>query len=134
MCLYTKCLFCVSELTLSSAETIILVWLEKTTINDVHLIKDLKPVAKNLKLKLLRNKDKTAHIRAIASTLLKQGKVKVNAPLGNITRDDVVLNKKWLLHCKSVSMATSTVSADFITLVSIDKVNHDQKCWANQGT
>ena len=94
MCLYSKCLFCVSGLTLSSAETIVLAWLERTTINDVHLIKDLKPVAKTLKLKLLRNKDKTAHIRAIASTLSKQGKVKVTAPLENITRDDVVLNKK----------------------------------------
>ena len=129
----TKCLFCVSELTLSSAETIILVWVERTTINKVHLIKDLKPIAKNLKLKLLRNKDETAHIRAIASTLypLQQGKVKVNAPLGNITRDDVVVNKKRLLHCKSMSMANSTVSADFITLDKV--VNHDQKCWANQG-
>lgn len=90
----TECLFCVSELTLSSADTIILVWLDRATVNDVHLIKDLKPIAKSLNLKLLRNKDKTAHIRAIASTLLKQGKVKVNAPLGNITRDDVVLNEK----------------------------------------
>lgn len=71
-----------------------MVWLDRATVNDVHLIKDLKPIAKSLNLKLLRNKDKTAHIRAIASTLLKQGKVKVNAPLGNITRDDVVLNEK----------------------------------------
>lgn len=102
--------------------------MERTTINKVHLIKDLKPIAKNLTLKLLRNKDETAHIRAIASTLypLQQGKVKVNAPLGNITRDDVVVNKKRLLHCKSMSMANSTVSADFITLDKV--VNHDQKC------
>ena len=103
----TKCLFCVSQLTLSSAETIILVWVERT-INKVNLIKDLKPIVKNLKLKLLRNKDKTTHICVIAGTPLKQGKVKVN---------------------------TSTVSADFTTLVWIDKVvNHVQKCWANQGT
>ena len=86
--------FCVSELTLSSAETIILVWLDKTTISDVHLTKDLKPIAKSLNLKLLRNKDKTAHIHAVASTLLNHGKVKVNAPLENITRDNVVLNEK----------------------------------------
>jgi len=82
-----------TELTLSSAETIILVWLDRT-INDVHLIKDLRPIAKTLNLKLLRNKDKTSHIRAIASTLLKQEKFNVNAPLENVTKDDVVLNEK----------------------------------------
>ena len=71
-----------------------LVWLDKTTISDVHLTKDLKPVAKSLNLKLLRNKDKTAHICAVVSTLLKHGKVKVNASLENITIDDVVLNEK----------------------------------------
>ena len=67
----------------------------------------------------------------VAFTLLQQGKVKVNAPLGNITRDDVVVNKMRLLHCKSMSMENSTVSADFITLDKV--VNHDQKSWANQG-
>jgi len=70
-----------------------LVWLDRT-INDVHLIKDLRPIAKTLNLKLLRNKDKTSHIRAIASTLLKQEKFNVNAPLENVTKDDVVLNEK----------------------------------------
>ena len=60
----------------------------KTTIIDVHLIKDLKPIAKCLRLKLLKNKDKTAHIRAIASTLLKQGKVVVKVSLKNINRND----------------------------------------------
>lgn len=76
-------------LTLSSAESIILVWLDRATINDVHLIKDLKPLAKEFNMKLLRNKEKNAHIRAIASILLNKGKIKVTAPLESITRDDV---------------------------------------------
>jgi len=58
-------------------------------INDVHLIKDLKPLANEFNMKLHRNKEKNAHIRAIASILLKKGRIKVTASLKSITRDDV---------------------------------------------
>ncbi|KAJ7391220.1 hypothetical protein OS493_019351 [Desmophyllum pertusum] len=94
MVLTTYHLFHASELTLSSAEAVILIWLGKVTITDVHLIQDLKPIAKTLNLKLLRNKDKTTHVRAIASTLLKRGYVMVEVPLGNITRDDIIVKKQ----------------------------------------
>ena len=74
---------------MSSAASIILAWLNRATINDVHLIKDLKPLAKEFNMKLLRNKDKNAHIRGIASFLLNKGRIKVTASLESITRDDV---------------------------------------------
>ena len=35
--------------------------MDRATINDVHLIKDLKPLAKEFNMKLLRNKEKNAH-------------------------------------------------------------------------
>ena len=57
-----------------SSTAIILVWLNKPAISDVTL-QALKNEAKQLELKLLRNKDKNTHIRAIASTLLKKKKV-----------------------------------------------------------
>ena len=85
--------FHASDLSLSSAEAVILIWLGKVTITDVRLTQDLKPIAKELKLKLLRNKDKTTHVRAIASTLLKREFVTVEVPLGNITRDDITVKK-----------------------------------------
>ena len=86
-------LFFVSDLTLASAEAIILVWLGKVNVFDVHLMKDLRPLAKSLGLKLLRNKDKTTHIRAIASVLLREGKVKTNVALKSIAKDNVQLQK-----------------------------------------
>ena len=54
---------------------------------------DLRPLARSLGLKLLRNKDKTTHIRAIASVLLREGKVKTNVALKSIAKDNVQLQK-----------------------------------------
>ena len=85
--------FLVSDLTLASAEAIILVWLGKVNVFDVHLMRDLRPLSRSLGLKLLRNKDKTTHIRAIVNFPLREGKVKTNAPLKSITKDDVQLQK-----------------------------------------
>lgn len=88
--------------------------MDRATINDVHLIKDLKPLAKEFNMKLLRNKEKNAHIRAIASILLKKERIKVTAPLESITRDDVQIFRKWLdcYNCKSMCLSTSTLLAD----------------------
>ena len=83
----------------------IVAWLDRATINDVHLINDLKPLAKEFNMKLLRNKEKTAHIRAIASILLKIERIKVKAPLERISRDDVQ-------NCKSMCLSTSTLLVD----------------------
>lgn len=81
----------ISELTLSSAEAVLLVWLGKATMHDVKLDKDLKPLARQFKLKLLRNKDKNMHVRAIASTLIERGLVLVTTNLNNVSREAVTV-------------------------------------------
>ena len=87
--------FNVSELSLASAEAVVLVWLGKTSIYEVRLDKDLKPAAKDFGLRLLRNKDKQMHVKAIASYLIKNGLVEVTCTdLKSISREDVQLKKK----------------------------------------
>lgn len=81
----------ISELTLSSAEAVLLVWLGKATMHDVKLDKDLKPLARQFNLKLLRNKDKNMHVRAIASTLIERGLVLVTTNLNNVSREAVTV-------------------------------------------
>ena len=73
---------------------IILAWLDKPAISDVTL-QALKEEAKQLGLNLLRNKDKNTHIKAVASTLLKKGKVTISesVDLQKISTDDVKLTK-----------------------------------------
>lgn len=79
------------ELTLSSAEAVLLVWLGKATMHEVKLDKDLKPLARQFNLKLLRNKDKNMHVRAISSTLIEKGLVSVTTNLNNVSREDVTV-------------------------------------------
>lgn len=79
----------ISELTLSSAEAVLLVWLGKATMHDVKLDKDLKPLARQFNLKLLRNKDKNMHVRA--STLIERGLVLVTTNLNNVSREAVTV-------------------------------------------
>ena len=82
------------ELTLISFTAIILAWLNKPAISDVTL-HALTEEAKQLGLNLLRNKDKNTHIKAVASTLLKQRKVTISesVDLRKISTDDVKLTK-----------------------------------------
>lgn len=67
----------------------LLVWLEKATMHDVKLDKDLKPLARQFNLKLLRNKDKNMHVRA--STLIERGLVLVTTNLNNVSREAVTV-------------------------------------------
>jgi len=76
---------------LSSAEAVLLVWLGKATMHEVKLDKDLKPLARQFNLKLLRNKDKNMHVRAISSTLIEKGLVSVTTNLNNVSREDVTV-------------------------------------------
>ena len=92
----------ISELTLSSAEAVLLVWLGKATMHDVKLDKDLKPLARQFNLKLLRNKDKNMHVRAIASTLIERGLVLVTTNLNNVSREAVTV-KVWNLFTDEFS-------------------------------
>ena len=55
---------------------------------EVKLDKDLKPLAR---VKLLRNKDKNMHVRAISSTLIEKGLVSVTTNLNNVSREDVTV-------------------------------------------
>lgn len=82
------------RLTLMSSTAIILAWLDKPAISDVTL-QALKEEAKQLGLNLLCNKDKNTHIKAVASTLLKKGKVTISesVDLQKISTDDVKLTK-----------------------------------------
>ena len=58
-------------------------------------MKYLKPAAKDFGLRLLRNKDKQMHVKAIASYLIKNGLVEVTCTdLKSISREDVQLKKK----------------------------------------
>lgn len=76
---------------MSSAEAVLLVWLGKATMHEVKLDKDLKPLARQFNLKLLRNKDKNMHVRAISSTLIEKGLVSVTTDLNNVSREDVTV-------------------------------------------
>lgn len=76
---------------MSSAEAVLLVWLGKATMHEVKLDKDLKPLARQFNLKLLRNKDKNMHVRAISSTLIEKGLVSVTTNLNNVSREDVTV-------------------------------------------
>lgn len=63
-------------------------------MHEVKLDKDLKPLARQFNLKLLRNKDKNMHVRAISSTLIEKGLVSVTTNLNNVSREDVTV-KGW---------------------------------------
>lgn len=76
---------------MSSAEAVLLVWLGKATMHEVKLDKDLKPLARQFNLKLLRNKDKNMHVRPISSTLIEKGLVSVTTNLNNVLREDVTV-------------------------------------------
>ena len=76
---------------MSSAEAVLLVWLGKATMHEVKLDKDLKPLARQFNLKLLQNKDKNMHVRAISSTLIEEGLVSVTTNLNNVSREDVTV-------------------------------------------
>lgn len=76
---------------MSSAEAVLLVWLGKATMHEVKLDKDLKPLARQFNLKLLRNKDKNMHVRAISITLIEKGLVSVTTNLNNVSREDVTV-------------------------------------------
>lgn len=80
-----------AELTLSSAEAVLLVYLKKSTVQEVKLDKDLKPLAKEFGLKFLRNQDKNTYIRAISSTLIEKQLVQVTGPLTNVSRENVTV-------------------------------------------
>lgn len=60
-------------------------------MHEVKLDKDLKPLAKQFNLKLLRNKDKNMHVQAISSTLIERGLVLVTTTLNNVSREDVTV-------------------------------------------
>ena len=75
---------------MSSAEAVLLVWLGKATMHEVKLDKDLKALARQFNLKLLPNKDKNMHVRAISSTLI-EGLVSVTTNLNNVSREDVTV-------------------------------------------
>ena len=75
-----------------SSMAIMLAWLNKTSNTDVTM-KDLKNEAKKMGLNLLRSKDKNTHIKAIASTLLRNEKVSIGSvELHKVCRDDVQLS------------------------------------------
>lgn len=76
---------------MSSAEAVLLVWLGKATMHEVKLDKDLKPLARQFNFKLLQNKDKNMHVRAISSTLIEKGLVSVTTNLNNVSREDVTV-------------------------------------------
>ena len=54
------------DMTQASCECIILALLNKKSIRDVSLLKDLAPLKKKFSMSLLRGQDKTTHVRAIA--------------------------------------------------------------------
>lgn len=85
------CILNVSEVTLSSAEAVLLVYLKKSTVQDVKLDKDLKPLAKEFGLRFLHNQDKNTFIRAISSTLIEKQLVQVTGPLTNVSRENVTV-------------------------------------------
>ncbi|KAK3726970.1 hypothetical protein QZH41_014713, partial [Actinostola sp. cb2023] len=70
-------------LTLPSAQAIILKWLDKPSMKDIRL-QELKKSAKELDMKLLRNKDKDTHILGIASQLLIRRIVKIHEDDSNM--------------------------------------------------
>ena len=79
-------------LTLPSAQAIILKWLDKPSMKDIRL-QELKKSAKELDMKLLRNKDKDTHILGIASQLLIRRIVKIreDVSLERLTTNDFVM-------------------------------------------
>lgn len=91
-----QCFFANADLTQASAETILMVLLEKGSVKDISLMKHLIPLQKKLNLKLLRGKNTNQFIRAIANTLLIEGYVSITNTdkKANLTREDIKIVKK----------------------------------------
>jgi hypothetical protein len=80
----------INNLSQKSCNVIACKFLKVATESNLLLEGHLRPLAKELKLKL-RGKDKKWIITDIAKELLKRGRVKISGPLKNITPDRVVL-------------------------------------------
>ncbi|XP_028518135.1 uncharacterized protein LOC114576166 [Exaiptasia diaphana] len=82
------------ELTLDDCETVMMVYSNATSMQEVKMEKHLKPLAKEFKLmKPLRGKDKSTFIKAISQYLLDEGLVEVKSK-SVLSRDDVKVCKK----------------------------------------
>lgn len=80
--------------------------MNSTSLQNVKLDKDLKPLAKKFYIKNLRNKDKNTYIKALSIYLVDNGLVEVNLSTNAISRDDVKVNIiirewncRWLVMC-----------------------------------
>lgn len=88
---------------MSSAEAVLRVWLRKAGMHEVKLDKDLKPLIKQIDLKLLRNKDQNRHVQAISSTRIERGLVLETPTLNNVSREDVTVKVCNVFTAKFIS-------------------------------
>ena len=77
-----------------SATAILLVWFGKNSGAEIRL-EELKKEAKRMGLTFLCNKDKNTHIKAVASTLLRQKEITIppEVSLAKVSQDDVSVCK-----------------------------------------
>ena len=75
-----------------------MVALEKASVEKIQRAKDLEKLKKLFGLTLLRGKDKSTYIRAIACSLIQHGYIKIedDADLANLTREELKTVKKIL--------------------------------------
>ena len=83
------------DMTQASCECIILALLNKKSIRDVSLLKDLAPLKNKFSMSLLRGQDKTTHVRAIAKVLYDDGyiTIKEGASIENLSMEDIAVVK-----------------------------------------
>lgn len=88
------CYFFFTGMTQSSADLIIMVFLEKLSLKDVKM-DHLHKLKKLFQLGLLRGKDKATHIRAIASALYSEGYISIpeESNFASLARSDVKVIK-----------------------------------------
>lgn len=81
-----------------SYDCIVMVALEKASIEKIQRAKDLEKLKKLFGPTLLRGKDKSTYIRAISCSLIQHGYIEIedNADLANLTREELKTVKKML--------------------------------------
>ena len=86
-----------TDLSQDSCNTILLVYLNKSSVKDIQMVKHLKPLKSAFKLSMLRSQNKEAYIRALANALILNGDIQVSkdADLKRLTRDSVIVVKSF---------------------------------------
>ena len=94
-CTDKRLFFLFVDMTQASCECIILALLNKKSIRDVSLLKDLAPLKKKFSLSLSRGQDKTTHVQAIAKVLYDDGyiTIKEGASIENLSMEDITVVK-----------------------------------------